>query len=166
MNSVAGLRCCLLSRRSLHSPYFQRLHTSHSYDPWCSPGSSSTPPSLGRSHRRGHCTGRAGNLEIPSAQVSTDHTAEHTLPGNSGTGQWQDCRRHWQILADGTHKLKKQANKELPWETHSMETCPFYKHPIPNSECSWVGVINFRREASALQPRNPATMAELIWMNA
>ena len=112
IHSVVCLRCCLLSQKQSRSLYFQEAAcTFHSYAPWCSPGSSGIPRSLSRSHRHGRCTGRAGNSESPRTRVSTGHTAVCTPPGNSGTGQWWGHRKHWQILADGTHKLRKQATE-------------------------------------------------------
>lgn len=150
VHSGVSLRRCLFSQKWSRSLTFERPRprTFHSYDPWCSPGSSSIPLSLSRSHRRGHCTGRAGNSEIPSTQVSTGHTAECTPPGNSGTGQWWGHRKHWQILADCNHKLKRDRQPRNHIE--KLITCKHIPHAstlVPSSEHSWAHVINFQNEA-------------------
>lgn len=77
------------AKHDLCSLYFPeaRPRTCRSDDPWCSPGSSGTPPSPSRSRRRGRCTGRAGSSGSPSTRAGTGHTAARTPPGSSGTGQ-------------------------------------------------------------------------------
>lgn len=85
--------------------------TSRSWGPPCGPGSAGTPQCRGCSHRRGHCSGRAGSWGSPRIQAGSGHTAARTHRGSSGTGPSPHRRMSCTSLVGGTHKLQGEQER-------------------------------------------------------